>query len=102
MKNEIKFDTLHKKRYDVIQKLYDELCELQYQIWLILMPYNVRAKDSKIPDPQSLCEAFFQKSRDFMVKYSQNSIYFSKSVDEKFVLIIDSYSKIASSLYEDS
>lgn len=100
IKDEIKFNILHKERIDIIKKLYQMFFDLNESVMLIMMPTELQ-KGIQVKG-NDLINGFKLKSHNVQMYLSSNDIYIPKILVDRIAGVCYTFNSIAESVRKDN
>jgi len=100
IKDEIKFNILHKERIDIIKKLYQMFFDLNESVLLIMMPTELQ-KGLQVKE-NDLLNGLRLKSHKVQMYLSSNDIYIPKILVDRIAGVCYTFESITKSVMKDN
>lgn len=100
IKDEIKFNILHKERIDIIKKLYQMFFDLNESVLLIMMPTELQ-KGLQVKE-NDLLNGVRLKSHKVQMYLSSNDIYIPKILVDRIAGVCYTFESITKSVMKDN
>lgn len=100
IKDEIRFNILHKERIDIIRNLYKSVFELNELNLYLIMP-NEMQKEFQLKE-EDLIKNNYQKSHDIEMYLLSNEIYIPKILVDRIAGLCYTYRSITKSIMNDN
>ena len=100
VKDEIRFNSLHKERIEIIKKLYKQVFELNELSIYLIMPEEMQKQFGLNKD--DLFQQSYVLSHKLLMYLLENTIYIPKILEDRIAGLCHTYNSAAKSLMNDS